>query len=52
VLPTLAGTFSSASSLNTSNTFDWGLPFFYGRRVATAIENQQTATGTGPYVAF
>jgi hypothetical protein len=52
VLPTLAGTFSSASNLNTSNTFDWGLPFFYGRRVATAIENQQTAVGTGPYVAF
>jgi Protein of unknown function (DUF3443) len=52
VLPTLAGTFSSATNLNTSNTFDWGLPFFYGRRVATAIENQQTAVGTGPYVAF
>jgi Protein of unknown function (DUF3443) len=49
VLPTLAGTFSTATS---SNTFDWGLPFFYGRRVATAIENQRTAVGTGPYVAF
>jgi hypothetical protein len=52
VLPTLAGTFSTATSSNTSNTFDWGLPFFYGRRVATAIENQRTAVGTGPYVAF
>jgi hypothetical protein len=52
VLPTLAGTFSTATSANTSNTFDWGLPFFYGRRVATAIENQRTAVGTGPYVAF
>ena len=52
VLPALAGTFSTATSSNTSNTFDWGLPFFYGRRVATAIENQRTAVGTGPYVAF
>jgi hypothetical protein len=52
VLPTLAGTFSSSTSSNTSNTFDWGLPFYYGRRVFTAIENQRTAVGTGPYVAF
>jgi len=52
VLPTLAGTFSTTTSSNTSNTFDWGLPFYYGRRVATAIENQRTAVGTGPYVAF
>jgi hypothetical protein len=52
VLPTLAGTFSTTTSSNTSNTFDWGLPFFYGRQVFTAIENQRTAVGTGPYVAF
>jgi hypothetical protein len=52
VLPTLAGTFSTATSSNTSNTFDWGLPFYYGRRVFTAIENQRTAVDTGPYVAF
>jgi hypothetical protein len=52
VLPTLAGTFLTTTSLNTSNTFDWGLPFYYGRRVITAIENQRTAVGTGPYVAF
>jgi Protein of unknown function (DUF3443) len=51
VLPTLAGTFSTSSS-NTSSTFDWGLPFYYGRRVFTAIENQRSAVGTGPYVAF
>jgi hypothetical protein len=33
-------------------SFDWGMPFFYGRRVHTAIE-QRTAAGTaGPYVAY
>ncbi len=32
--------------------FDWGLPFFFGRRVATAIEGHTTSAGTGPYIAF
>lgn len=34
------------------NSFDWGLPFFYGRSVYTAIEGANTSAGTGPYVAF
>lgn len=34
------------------NSFDWGLPFFYGRRVAYAIEGAATSVGTGPYIAF
>jgi hypothetical protein len=45
--PTLAGPYT-----NTADTFDWGLPFFYGRTVYTAFENQTTSVGTGPYVAF
>jgi uncharacterized protein DUF3443 len=32
--------------------FDWGLPFFYGRNVYTAIEGASTPGGTGPYWAF
>lgn len=35
-----------------SMSFDWGLPFFFGRRVATVIEGASTADGTGPYIAF
>jgi hypothetical protein len=35
-----------------SDSFDWGLPFFYGRRVAVAIQGYTTSAGTGPYVAF
>jgi len=45
--PTLAGTYPT-----TTDAFDWGLPFYYGRTVYTAIENSTTAVGTGPYVAF
>jgi Protein of unknown function (DUF3443) len=35
-----------------ANTFDWGLPFFYGRNVFTAIEQQNTPAGPGPYWAY
>jgi len=35
-----------------ANSFDWGLPFFYGRNVFVAIEGQTTSAGMGPYVAF
>ena len=35
-----------------ANGFDWGLPFFYGRNVYTAIEGAGTPAGPGPYVAF
>jgi hypothetical protein len=36
----------------TTSTFDFGLPFYFGRRVATAIEGYTTKVGTGPYFAF
>lgn len=32
--------------------FDWGLPFFYGRNIFTAIEGKSTPGGTGPYWAY
>jgi len=35
-----------------SNAFDWGLPFFFGRRIYTAIESRLTSAGNGPYYAF
>jgi hypothetical protein len=44
--PGLAGTNSD------SDSFDWGLPFFFGRKVATAIQGYTTSAGSGPYVAF
>jgi hypothetical protein len=46
VIPTLAGNILDA------RTFDWGLPFFYGRRVFIGIEGQPSTLGTGPLYAF
>jgi hypothetical protein len=34
------------------NAFDWGLPFFFGRNVFTAIEGKGTPGGSGPYWAY
>ncbi|WP_313064800.1 DUF3443 domain-containing protein [Paraburkholderia sp. LEh10] len=36
----------------SSSYFIWGLPFFYGRSVYTALSGVQAATQKGPYVAF
>ncbi len=47
--PTLAGPYPTAAD---TDSFDWGLPFYYGRTVYTAIEDATTSVGTGPYVAF
>jgi hypothetical protein len=35
-----------------ATSFDWGLPFYYGRRIYTALEGKSTPGGAGPYVAF
>ena len=46
VLPALAGPLGDGAS------FDWGLPFFYGRRLFIGIEGQPSSLGTGPFYAF
>jgi hypothetical protein len=45
---------AAANGLAGPNTgmFDWGLPFFYGKKVFTAIEGQNTPGGVGPYWAY
>ncbi len=45
--PELAGPYPGSTS-----TFDFGLPFFYGKRVAVALAGSVTTAGTGPYFAF
>ena len=37
---------------SNANYFDWGLPFFFGRNVYTAIEGKSTPGGAGPYWAY
>jgi len=48
----LGGTLPSTGNTPLTDAFDWGLPFYYGRTVYTAIQGYNTSVGTGPYVAF
>jgi hypothetical protein len=47
-----AAVFGDLAGPNTIGGFDWGLPFFYGRNVYTAIAGASTPGGTGPYWAY
>jgi len=53
VVPGIGG---PPSQFNQSNiypdSFDLGLPFFYGRNVYTAIENLSAGGVAGPYFAY
>lgn len=44
--------FGDLAGPNSLSGFDWGLPFFFGRNVFTAIEGKSTPGGTGPYWAY
>ncbi len=46
----LAGT--TGSIMNASSTVDFGLSFFYGHNVYTAVDNAMADTTMGPYFAF
>ncbi len=47
-------TFAVLGEATGSNpgSFDWGLPFFYGRTFFNAIEGKSTPGGIGPYWAY
>ena len=51
----LASTISAAQvggTAGTGNYFDWGLPFFYGRRVFVVMEGASVNGKTGPLWAY
>jgi len=50
--PTFTAFANLAAPVSWAPVFDWGLPFFYGRRVVMAIEQRSTPAGTGPFVAY
>jgi hypothetical protein len=55
-----ASVFATVSSSNIvangsaggPSSFDWGLPFYFGRTVFSALEGRSTPVGPGPYIAF
>jgi hypothetical protein len=52
----LAGTYAAfdniAAYTSVSGYFIWGLPFFFGRSVYTALSGSQAGPQSGPFVAF
>lgn len=54
VLPTLAGPIGPQPASAPSETFDWGLPFYFGRSVFHGIAGKSTPakTHTGPFIGF
>lgn len=44
--------FSTLGGTLDSTSFDWGLPFFFGRSVYTVIEGRSVGTLPGPFYAF
>lgn len=50
--PDAAAVAGLASANPDSNSFDWGLPFFFGRSIYTALEGRTTPGGPGPYFAY
>jgi hypothetical protein len=53
-LPTVVGVvaLNAAGTAGLPRTFDWGLPFFFGRTVSVAITGATTPRGTGPFWAY
>ena len=48
VFSTMAGLSSNGSDAS----FDWGLPFFFGKHVYVGIENTSSSLGAGPYWSY
>ena len=47
------GTYNTCTSTGSGScSFDWGLPFFYGRTVFTAIDGQAVSVATAPWFAY
>lgn len=44
--------FNDIAGSNIAGSFDWGLPFFYGRRVYFGFEGRSASAGSGPFNAY
>ncbi|HZV65711.1 MAG TPA: DUF3443 family protein [Telluria sp.] len=48
----IGGSNDSGQSSSGAHAFDWGLPFFFGRRVFIGLEAGASPKATGPYWAY
>jgi hypothetical protein len=49
---TIALDLAGPAGSTTTRSFDWGLPFFFGRNLYVAFENTTLAGNSGPSIAF
>ena len=47
-----ATAFDDLAGVGSPGSFDWGLPFFFGRNVFVAFDGSTTPAGPGPYFAY
>lgn len=54
VFSTISGTnvVSGTGDAAGPNSFDWGIPFYFGRTVFTSIDGKSTPAGSNAFVAF
>jgi Protein of unknown function (DUF3443) len=50
--PSIAALAPLSGPIGDNQSFDFGLPFFYGRDVFSAIRGKNSPLGVGPYVAY
>jgi hypothetical protein len=43
---------NAGGTANLQSNFDWGFPFFFGRKVYFGLEGKESQLGTGPYYAY
>lgn len=43
---------ANIGGIGQNGYFDWGMPFFFNRKVFTAIQGMSTPSGPGPYFAY
>jgi hypothetical protein len=47
-----ASAFINLAGGSSSTVFNWGMPFFYGRKIYVGLEAKSAGSLTGPFFAY
>ncbi len=51
-IPSSTAAINAGADIGLARSFDWGLPFFFGRKVFVAMTGAATSKGAGPFWAY